>query len=599
LFRLVERAVRQACAAVGFKEGRMQELFDEYRRHVMATAEWSDVYALLFQFFRHARPEHAGDRARWFQATEAAAWLAGDEIDADAAKALGLKVEGSAAPMLRDNQEIEQVLRALAQLALASKQPLILCIDQVENLDPEEMKPLARFLHALLDHTANLLLITSGVQQTLLGYKENGVIAEAAWDRIAQYSVQVKRVRPPEARKILEARLERFQEPFLALAEVRRRVQEDSLFPLSRAWLGKQIGTGLELRPRDVLTWARDAWEDHQKILRELGGEVWLERWPHVEPPLPPDSRTPEPIESLIDDVVERKMAEQTALHRLQAGSLPPDAGNLAGLVESLLAHCRGDDLPYTFRSVERPPKRSGRLPPYDLLVRENRPPDSRPVTTGVAFVTNVGTSASAALRRLLQDDAPPHHRMLVTDQERRPLKVGEKGVEYYQDLVKLGTQEFEHVKLDFESYAYLDALREAIGLARSGDLEIEAPRGTIRPVTEAEVAASHHRKDRFRAHALLRPLLTEEPPRDEESTCARVTLDERDLRQFVMAQLAWQMGSTALALTKGYVEIMPALGVPAETAWPRVKAIAEQMHKEGLIHAQPLDNDLYLLLRK
>ena len=65
------------------------------------------------------------------------------------------------------------------------------------------------------------------------------------------------------------------------------------------------------------------------------------------------------------------------------------------------------------------------------------------------------------------------------------------------------------------------------------------------------------------------------------------------------MAQLAWQMGSTALAIARGYVGVMNGPKMTAEEAWPRVKAIAERMHAEGLVHAQPLDNDLYLLLRK
>lgn len=35
------------------------------------------------------------------------------------------------------------------------------------------------------------------------------------------------------------------------------------------------------------------------------------------------------------------------------------------------------------------------------------------------------------------------------------------------------------------------------------------------------------------------------------------------------------------------------------DDAWPRVKVIAEQMHADGLVHAQPLDDDLYLLLKR
>src|SRR5262249_59887592 len=119
----------------------------------------------------------------------------------------------------------------------------------------------------------------------------------------------------------------------------------------------------------------------------------------------------------------------------------------------------------------------------------------------------------TCVLRRLLEDDKSSDHRLLVTDHERRPLKVGAQGVEYYRDLEKLGPGKFDHLKIDFEQYARLDALQGVVGMAKSGDLEIEAPRGTPRPVPEAEVIASHHRQDRFRRHPLLGPLLTEEPP--------------------------------------------------------------------------------------
>ena len=77
------------------------------------------------------------------------------------------------------------------------------------------------------------------------------------------------------------------------------------------------------------------------------------------------------------------------------------------------------------------------------MLVSERRETDGREVTTGVLFVTNVGLSATAALRRLLEDEKPPDHRLLVTDHERRPLKVGAQGVEYYRDLEKLGPARF------------------------------------------------------------------------------------------------------------------------------------------------------------
>ena len=66
------------------------------------------------------------------------AWLSGEEIDADAATRLGLKVAGQESAALPDDQDVEQVLLALAQLALIRDQPFVLCIDQVDNLDARQ-----------------------------------------------------------------------------------------------------------------------------------------------------------------------------------------------------------------------------------------------------------------------------------------------------------------------------------------------------------------------------------------------------------------------------------------------------------------------------
>ena len=92
---------------------------------------------------------------------------------------------------------------------------------------------------------------------------------------------------------------------------------------------------------------------------------------------------------------------------------------------------------------------------------------------------------------------------------------------------------------------------------------------------------------------------MTEAPRTAEVKKIETIKLDEKDVKQFVMAQLAWQMGSTAHALAKGYVAVMPAPKVGPEVAWPEVKGIAERMHAEGLVHATPQDDDLFLLLRK
>jgi hypothetical protein len=140
--------------------------------------------------------------------------------------------------------------------------------------------------------------------------------------------------------------------------------------------------------------------------------------------------------------VIDRKIAEQVSQLRLRPGSLTPDAGNLAGLVESLLAKCKGDKPPYTFRGVERAKGKAGRLPPYDLLVREKRDHDGGEVTTGVLFVTNAGLSATTALRRLLEVEKgprspPARHRPRAQTTEGRAA-----GVEYYNDLEEARTRQ-------------------------------------------------------------------------------------------------------------------------------------------------------------
>src|SRR5439155_21178802 len=95
---------------------------------------------------------------------------------------------------LADNRQIKHVLVALAQLALWRGQPFILCFDQVDNLDTEQAAALARFLEALLDSAPNVLVITAGVQETLLGWREAGVIQASAWDRLAQVEVSLQRI---------------------------------------------------------------------------------------------------------------------------------------------------------------------------------------------------------------------------------------------------------------------------------------------------------------------------------------------------------------------------------------------------------------------
>ncbi len=608
LFRFVDRAIRYALDGAGIQvdnvSAHLKEAVEAYRkRFFTSNVESRYIFEVLFHFWRYARPEKAADPSRRHMASQALTWLSGDEIDAQDAMKFNLRVEGDRAVMLQDDQDVEHVFAALSTFAKVSGQPLILCIDQADNLDPEKLTRLVRFLHVLNDHTPNLLSIVCGVKSTLLRYAEDGVIPEAAWDRLAQYQIDLKRLPVVDARKIIEARLQRFLEPFEGLEAVNRRFKEDRLFPLGEEWLKAQVGDALEIRPRDILTWARDAWEDEQAGMERVGVLNWIRgrnaAGPAVSDPKPAPNATVKPAAELIDAAIDKKMEEHSSELKLHQGSLPPDAGNLSGLVEALLSHCLDDKLTYTLRAVARTKKKGGKLPPYDLLIHEQRDQDGIKVSTGLCIVTNGGISATAALRRLLEDENPPEHRLLVTDARKKLSKTGQ-AAEYYRDLQKLGVDRFQHIEISAAQYAQLDALRATIDMAKSGDLEIEERPRSPRAVLESEVIASHHRKDRFRAHPLLRPLLTEDPPAPVAPPAAKDPgVKLKELRQFIMGQLAWQMGTTAKALAKSYAAAMPVPRATPEVLWPVVKAAAENLHREGKVHATPQDDDLFLLLGK
>jgi hypothetical protein len=149
------------------------------------------IYEVLLRFLFSSYFAHNGkgdDR----QAQWAVRWLMGDDLDREEAKLLGVPIQGAgeeAVAGLPDDQAVKRVLVALAQLALHHDQPFIICFDQVDNMEESQIHALTRFTHTLLDHTPNLLVVTSGVKETLLNFLNNKVITQAAWDRIAEDSI--------------------------------------------------------------------------------------------------------------------------------------------------------------------------------------------------------------------------------------------------------------------------------------------------------------------------------------------------------------------------------------------------------------------------
>jgi hypothetical protein len=462
------------------------------------------VYRVLLRFLHSAHTAGLGHDDG--VAALAVRWLGGDYLDP--ADAVRLRLPPGPArdePVgLADNQQVKQVLVALARLALGARRPFVLAFDQVDNLDDAQMAALARFLEALLDAAPNLLVVTAGVQATLLHWRQARVIQDSAWDRLAQFEVRLHRVTPPEAERIVAARLADFFGAF------RGRLPPDPLFPLGPAWRADFFRDRADLRPRDVINEAREGFRREQEALAHEGGPAWLAAWGRRQPVVADREAGPDAERRAIDRRVARQFEEPQAQGRDQPGALPPDADSLATLVGGLLEQCRwlGE---YGIEAVERMAGKSGGRPAYDLLLRR------RVGTVGqrswLTFVVAAsGISTTGSLRRLAEAADPPERVFLVTDQ-RQPLVLGSRGGEHLARLREGVAGQFRHVELTPADVTQLYALWAVVGRARSGDLETEAEAGRPRPVSEAEAIESLHRQGRYRAAPLLRDLFAEVAP--------------------------------------------------------------------------------------
>jgi hypothetical protein len=618
LYRIVRRAVKQALHDEGGEhsmasaEAAFFGLTDELCATVPAAAASVDrpTYALLFRFFRSVYTAGAGydDRV----AILVVRWLAGDPLEPEEARSLGLPrpAGDDETVAIADDEQIKRILIAFARLAALWERPLILCLDQVDNLEREQFAALSRFLQALLDGATNLLVITAGVRETIVRWENDGVFTKAAWDRLAHYLVELQRIGVREARQVIQSRLQPFQEPFLMLPEIKELVQRDYLFPLGETWAQSQFGDKVEIRPRDVINWAAAEWRRQQDRLQELGGPNWLARWSSSpQPPPPPPPPPPEVVSELIDGKVALKLREHISQRQLERQTLPPDADNLAGLIHSLLKQClNAREYPELLKVDRQQKPKYGPRPPFDLILRRRSSTGDAETTSGVAcMVVDNRTSMSAYLRRLVQDPRPPHRAFLVTE-ERRPLDPGAAGMQYLEQVRQRYGDRFRHVELTFDRYAELDALAGVIGLARSGDLEIEPTGGNARRVSEAEVIESYCRKGHIVAHPLLRQLLTDlaaapgsAPQRPAVVANSEAISDDRELREFIMGRIAMTMGCSSRELAvqfQEYLRLRQGQTPDEQECRMKLEEAARQLHQEGKLNASPHDDYLYLLNR-
>jgi hypothetical protein len=591
LFALLNAVLRKALQAEGLTRPSWPQLYTAYGKLLgrLAARDPSHgvlfdrtIYHVLYRFYEAAHPNKEGKADH--VARLALRWLSGDPLDAEESRQLGLRPDEPAG--LADNQHVKQVLVTLTRLARIAGQLFLLCFDQVDNLDEEQVHALSRFLHDVLDSAGNLLVVTTGVQQTLLGFQQSGVITETSWDRLSQVPILLKRISGPRGQELLQARLQPFLKPFLAVPELAAQVEQDALFPLGSGWFEQRVGRLADYRPRDLLTWAGERWLGQQERLNTLSADEWLERWREgATPPVPPRPPTPAEVTAAVDRAVSQKLAEEINRRVRNPAELPPSEEQLQGLTFKLLRRLGGG-----LRVEAIPQARHGGRQAYDLRVIHLPAAGAEPIRLGVRFlVAEHGNTATAALKRLDDDPAPPDRLLLVTD-ARRPLPLGPEGRRRLDSLHQRGPA-FLHVELTFEDYALLDSLQAVADAARAGDLEAELPFGQLQRVSEAEVIDSHRRHGRYREHPLLRELLGDEAPPAAPGPDPLAAVSEQALREFLVSQAALAEGMSlpeAANLFASRLSTDGRPGVDGSRCLPRLRQVAAQMVKDGKLVLTP-----------
>ncbi len=479
----------------------------EFRSEGISTQFNTAVFDILFQFFKKVNPAVVTTK-EWKLVEAMIDWLSGDGIEPEIATLLGIPprarhLDEDGLVRLPDDQHIAQVFQILTALCHHGRKTLLICVDQVDNIGRDRVANLAAFGLKLLDQRQGLLLVTSGIKETVLAMRKDGVITEAQWDMMARVRIDLNLVSALEARQILVERLQPIRSRAKSLSDIRAMLVGHALFPLGEKEFEKRFGQSPEFRPRSVVAWADQNWQMEQQRLRELGGGVWLESWV-AAPPSRSVLSEAEVIDQAVADDVNSRIA------KLRDSNAPPNADHLVTVLELLLSRLLEVQHVSQHYSLLRI-RRMNEVPrPYDLKIEERVADSGIKVRSALTIiVARNGNSAWRPLDRLatqVPDDIS--HRILVTDDERAPLPSTPRIKQDYATLVGMGPEKFRHVKLTFQQYIELDAIRSAIDDA--ANLTIEYANRSDSGATPSEVIESLHRQDRFRTHPLLRELLTE-----------------------------------------------------------------------------------------
>lgn len=565
----------------------------EYRSEGVSAQFHAAVFDILFQFFKKVNATTLANKT-WKLVEAMIDWLSGDGIEVETANQLKIPpraqhLDEDGLVRLPDDQHIAQVFQIITALCHRGRKTLLICVDQVDNIGRDRVANLAAFSLKLLDQRQGLLLVTSGIKETVVTMRKEGVITEAQWDMIARVSIDLNLVSVREARQILVERLREIRRRAGGLPAIQAMQDHHPLFPLGEKEFEQRFGESPEYRPRSVVAWADQNWQMEQQRLREWGGETWLKRWA-VAPPHRPVMSETEVIDQAVADDINSRIA------KLRDSHSPPNSDHLVTVLELLLTRLLEVESVSQHYSLLRI-RRMNEVPrPYDLKIEERVSGVAQKVRSAVTIiVARNGNGAWQLLDRLatrVPNDIS--HRILVTDEERAPLPSTPRIQQDYATLMAMGPQRFRHIKLTFQQYVELDALRSAIDDA--ANLTIEYANRADSGATPAEVIESLHRLDRFRTHPLLRELLTE-PSETPPPVPRPMPPEVKDLvATIIRGNLGWKICVTTNDVAS---EVMAQPGLSHldfQKTHELVVAVAKRMESEARLIAKVHLNGLLLM---
>lgn len=515
LFRLANGMVRKAVdgtsnVSIGTIERRCRRMIDRWCQESPAKGAVLDrtIFDLLLRFFQ-SHSQRVKQGVDDGIAGCCVHYLRGDGIDREDAARLGLNPQSEQQSVgLADDEQVKKVFVALSKAAWCWGRPMILALDQVDNLEPAQFHTLGRFLHALLDSASNLLVITSGVRETLLRWREERILQQSSWDRIAQEEIELQRLSRAECAPILSARLQSFGQSFIQADDTASFWRHDALFPLGESWLVDRLDGRIDIRPRDLLHWARLAWEEQQRKATEQG-ITWLNEWRALTPPpLLPGKLTPLQILQRIDQTVRQRLEllQEKKKRDLEVRDWNPDG--LADCVAELTKLCvKRSGWPY-LQAVERISLKGVERPTLHMVLQHRLSATGPDVKLGVACLpASTGTDLTTQLKRILGFDPSPDRLILVYDQ-RSGFKPARKGQEYRGELSSQYGDEMREVSLDLTEQARLYAMSGVLRDAASRELEVVLSADDVRTLTRSEVFESLVRQDFYVTTPLLNALL-------------------------------------------------------------------------------------------